>query len=60
MAQVDTRHSEKDLLMALLMAQSHPETIPMQIAKAKAKMEREDISEVMQEYESWLKHMEEV
>jgi hypothetical protein len=43
--------------MALLMAQSHPETIPMQIAKIKAKMEREDIKEVMAEYNEWCNHM---
>jgi hypothetical protein len=54
MAQIDTRHAERDFLMALLMAQHSPKTISMQIAQAKARMERSDIAEVMEEFERWV------
>jgi len=49
----ETRHCEKEKLIALLMAQSNPETIAMQIAQTKAKMEKEDIEDVMKEFENW-------
>jgi len=57
MAQTDTRHGEKEKLIALLMAQSNPETIAMQIAQTKAKMEKEDIEDVVKEFEEWRKSL---
>ncbi|MCL1904048.1 MAG: hypothetical protein FWF94_06510 [Oscillospiraceae bacterium] len=51
MAQVDTRHEEKNSLMALLVAKYFPENIDLQIAQAKAKMEKSDIADVMAEFE---------
>ncbi|MDR2560103.1 MAG: hypothetical protein LBC86_11275 [Oscillospiraceae bacterium] len=53
MAQTDTRHGEKEKLIALLIAQSNPESISMQIAQTRAKMERSDIEDVMKEFEDW-------
>jgi hypothetical protein len=58
MAQVDTRHNEKDLLMALLMAKHFPNGIDAQVAKAKARMERSDIKEVLEEFEAFQKLQE--
>ena len=58
MAQTDTRHGEKEKLIALLMAQSNPESISMQIAQTRAKMEKEDIENVMKEFEEWKKSQE--
>ncbi|MCL1903075.1 MAG: hypothetical protein FWF94_01490 [Oscillospiraceae bacterium] len=55
MAQVDTRHGEKEKLIALLMAQLNPETLDMQIIQTRAKMEQSDIDEVMKEFEEYKK-----
>ena len=55
MAQVDTRHTERDLLMALLIAKHFPENIDFQIAQARARMEKSDIEEVMGEFEEFRK-----
>jgi hypothetical protein len=55
MAQIDTRHIEKDLLMALLIAKHYPENIDLLIAKARAKMEKSDVEEVIEEFEEYRK-----
>jgi len=49
------RHCEKEKLFALLMAQSNPESIPALIAQTRAKMEKEDIADVVREFEAWQK-----
>jgi hypothetical protein len=54
-AQVDTRHEEKNSLMALLIAKHFPDNIDLQIAQARAKMEKNDIEEVMKEFEDFRK-----
>jgi len=53
MAQVDTRHNEKDKLFALLAAQLNPESLKLQIAQTRAKMEPSDIEEVIKEFEAF-------
>ncbi|MCL1882076.1 MAG: hypothetical protein FWF76_07870 [Oscillospiraceae bacterium] len=58
MAQVDTRHGEKDTLMALLIAKHFPEDINLQIAIAEARMEKEDIEEVNKVLERYKKTRE--
>ncbi|MCL2754337.1 MAG: hypothetical protein FWD35_01290 [Oscillospiraceae bacterium] len=58
MAQIDTRHTEKDLLMALLIAKHFPKDVDLLIAKARAKMERDDVKEVMEEFNSYKKARE--
>jgi hypothetical protein len=52
MAQIDTKHSEKRTLMALLMAK-HTGDIDTQIALTRAAMDKEDISDVIAEFEKW-------
>jgi hypothetical protein len=53
MTQIDTRHEEKNTLMALLISKYFPENIDMQIAQARAKMEPSDIEEVIKEFEEF-------
>jgi hypothetical protein len=56
MAQVDTRHEERNSLMALLIAKHFPENIDLQIAQARAKMEKSDIEDVLREFEEFQKN----
>ncbi|MCL1832070.1 MAG: hypothetical protein FWG45_04055 [Oscillospiraceae bacterium] len=58
MAQVDTRHNEKDLLMALLIAKHIPEGIDVQIAQAEARMEKEDVDDVLKVFDKFKKSRE--
>ena len=51
MAQIDTRHAERTKLFALLEAKYMPENIDLQIARTKAAMEKEDINDVIKEFE---------
>jgi hypothetical protein len=53
MAQIDTRHVEKEKLISLLIAQVSPESIPMQITQTMAKMEQTDIDDVMRIFEKY-------
>ncbi|MCL1865799.1 MAG: hypothetical protein FWF82_00135 [Oscillospiraceae bacterium] len=53
MAQVDTRHSERDMLFSLLVAKSEPDSIDLQIAKIMARMEKEDIEEVKKQFDEY-------
>jgi len=55
MAQVDTRHNEKDKLFSLLVAKCEPDSIDLQIAQTMAKMEKEDIEEVKKQFENYEK-----
>jgi len=55
MEQTDIRHIEKEKLFALMIAKSNPETVDMQIAQTKAKPEKEDIEDVVKEFEEWRK-----
>jgi hypothetical protein len=55
MAQVDTRHYEKEKLISLLIAELEPQTLPLQIAQTKAKMEPSDVDEVMKQFEEYKK-----
>ncbi|MCL1880602.1 MAG: hypothetical protein FWF76_00295 [Oscillospiraceae bacterium] len=57
MAQIDTRHEEKNTLFQLLVAQLIPENIKFQIAQSRAKMEPSDIAEVMAEFEEFKKSL---
>jgi hypothetical protein len=56
MAQVDARHEERNSLMALLIAKHFPENIDLQIAQARAKMEKSDIEDVLREFEEFQKN----
>ncbi|MCL1881172.1 MAG: hypothetical protein FWF76_03250 [Oscillospiraceae bacterium] len=57
MAQIDTRYNEKNKLMAFLTAK-HTGDIDSQIALTRASMEREDIEDVMKEFENWKANFE--
>jgi hypothetical protein len=57
MAPVDTKHNEKDKLMSLLLAELSPETVPLQIAQTKAKMDKSDIDDVMHQFEEYKKRV---
>ena len=52
MAQIDTRHAEKDKLFALLLAEFTGD-FQAQIANTRAKMEKDDIDDVMREFEQF-------
>ena len=58
MPQIDTRHADKSKLFALLVAQHAPENIALQIAQTRAEMEKEDIADVVREFEEWQKVVE--
>jgi hypothetical protein len=53
MAQVDTRHNERDMLFSLMVAKREPSSIDLQIAKTMAKMEKEDVEAVKKQFEEW-------
>jgi len=55
MAQVDTRHNEKDKLFSLMVAKREPESIDLQIAQTMAKMEKEDVEEVKKQFDEYQK-----
>jgi hypothetical protein len=55
MAQIDTRHAEKDTLFKLLVAKHDPQNLDLQIANTRASMEQEDIENVLREFEEWKK-----
>jgi 2,4-dienoyl-CoA reductase-like NADH-dependent reductase (Old Yellow Enzyme family) len=55
MAQVDTKHNEKDKLFSLMAAELEPQNIKFQIAQTKAKMDKSDIEEVIQQFEEYKK-----
>ena len=55
MAQVDTRHNERDMLFSLMVAKLEPESIDLQIAKIMAKMEQEDIAAVKKQFDEYVK-----
>jgi hypothetical protein len=55
MPQTETRHAEKSKLFSLLLAQETGD-IHTQIAHAKASMEKEDIADVIREFEDWKKN----
>ncbi|MCL1903790.1 MAG: hypothetical protein FWF94_05180 [Oscillospiraceae bacterium] len=53
MSQIDTRHTEKDKLFSLYMAEAFPETTKSQIAHTEAVMEKEDVEDVRRRFEEW-------
>jgi hypothetical protein len=55
MAQIDTRHAEKNKLFSFLVAKETGD-IDLQIAQTRATMEPEDIASVMKEFEEWRKN----
>jgi len=57
MAQTETRHAEKSKLFSLFMAE-YTGDIKSQIAHTKASMEKEDIADVVREFEEWKKEKE--
>lgn len=52
MAQIDTRHAERDFLMQALIA-THNNDFNTLIAVMEARMEKEDVEEVRQKFEQW-------
>ncbi|MCL2035771.1 MAG: hypothetical protein FWG83_00065 [Oscillospiraceae bacterium] len=56
MAQVDTRHAEKDKLFSLMLAEFTGDFKSL-IASTRAKMEKEDIEDVVQEFERFKKSL---
>ncbi|MCL1880869.1 MAG: hypothetical protein FWF76_01670 [Oscillospiraceae bacterium] len=52
MAQTETHHAEKSSLFKLLLAE-YTGDIYTQIAHTKASMEKEDVEDVMNEFEKW-------
>jgi hypothetical protein len=54
LAQIDTRHEERDELFNLFVAKHCPEIIGLQIANKMAIMEEDDIRIVKQRFEEWL------
>lgn len=54
MAQIDTRHDEKQRLFELLVIEADPALIGEKIFQLRAKMEKEDIEWVEKEFKAWL------
>ncbi|MCL1881727.1 MAG: hypothetical protein FWF76_06070 [Oscillospiraceae bacterium] len=54
MIQTETRHAEKSSLFKLLLAE-YTGDIYTKIAHTKASMEKEDVEDVMNEFEKWKK-----
>ena len=52
MAQIDTRHDERDILFKLLVAE-HTNDFHTLIVNFKAKMEEEDVKSVESRFEEW-------
>lgn len=53
MAQIDTRHNEKDEFFKLLVAKHFPKLVDLQIANITAKMEKEDVEDVQKRFDLW-------
>jgi len=54
MAQIDTRHEERDILFKLLVAKHNNDLVTL-IANTKAKMEKADVEAVIELFEEWKK-----
>jgi hypothetical protein len=54
MAQIDTRHGERDVLFQILVAKYNNDLDTL-LANVKAKMERQDVKEVLEQFEEWKK-----
>jgi len=52
MAQIDTRHDERNLLFQVLIAR-HYNDFDMLVANIMAKMEKDDVDAVMQRFGEW-------
>jgi hypothetical protein len=50
-----TRLYEKDKLFSLMVVEYEPETVTLQIAQTKAKMDKSDIAEVEEQFEEYKK-----
>jgi hypothetical protein len=52
MAQIDTRHDERDILFKMFVAK-HNNDFNTLIANMMAKMEKDDVEAVKQQFEEW-------
>jgi hypothetical protein len=58
MAQIDTRHAEKDTLFKLFVAKYDPKNLDLQIANTMATMEDDDVIAVERRFEDWKNSLE--